>query len=270
MTIPFGHHHLSNRYTFTGEMELITPLRISSGRASDDTDAPFIVTFTGIPYIPGSSLRGAIRSEIERIITVVGSTAGINSCILFESGNCNDKIRDYECDIEENQLQGEDNKSRDTLITEFAESALCDVCRLFGSTAYASRLVIEDALPESSGNIRQYMQIRDGVGIDRDTGAARDGAKFDYEVIESGANGPVFIFKMVAENVTEKDMKLLRVIIRVLKEGLYVGGKRSGGLGKIKLKSDYVVAGFTDAATMWNDLISGREINRRLAWQEVL
>jgi len=275
MSIPFGHRELHNRYCFEGELELITPLRISSGRASDETDAPLMRTFNEIPYIPGSSLRGAVRSEVERIIASVGKTAGLRSCILFErtDDNCDKKARDFL-----SKLDNEDEKNE--RIAEFAEKELCDVCKLFGSPIYASRLVIEDALPANKKldkeSFKAHTRIRDGVAIDRDTGAAKDGAKFDFEVMEPGL---AFRFKMVAENVaTDKDRKLIDLILNLLKCGLYVGGKRTGGLGKIKLKDKkgsnevqskfYEVTGFENPQALWATLVGGNGEYKTIEWKE--
>jgi CRISPR/Cas system CSM-associated protein Csm3 (group 7 of RAMP superfamily) len=147
MSIPFGHQQLYNRYCFEGELELITPLHISSGRASDDTDAPFMRSFDGIPYIPGSTLRGVIRSEVERIIATVGDTVGLKTCMLFEKGDCAEKARDFLLKLGEEGRDERESKTKDECIAEFAERELCDVCKLFGSTVYASRLIFEDAQP---------------------------------------------------------------------------------------------------------------------------
>jgi CRISPR-associated RAMP protein (TIGR02581 family) len=269
MSIPFGHQQLHNRYCFEGEIELITPLRISSGRASDNTDAPFMRMFDQTPYIPGSSLRGAIRSEVERIIATVGDAAGLKTCTLFEKRDCADQVRDFLLKLEEKERDEREDKTKDERIAEFAEEKLCDVCKLFGSTVYASRLIFEDALPVG-GEI--HNRIRDGVGIDRDTGAARDGAKFDYEVIELTKNGPLFSFKMVAENLNSQDKKIINLILSLLKHGLYVGGKRAGGLGKIRLRETEngvcKVMGFEDPKSLWEALVSGREIYKSLDWKE--
>jgi CRISPR-associated protein Csm3 len=269
MSIPFGHQQLHNRYCFEGELELITPLRISSGRASDDTDAPFMRSFEGTPYIPGSSLRGAIRSEVERIIATVGGVTGLRTCTLFEKGDCAEKVRDFLLKLEEKESNERENKTKEERIAEFAKKELCDVCKLFGSTVYASRLIFEDALPVD-GEI--HNRIRDGVGIDRDTGAARDGAKFDYEVIEHSNNGPFFGFKMVAENVNGQDKKIINLILNLLKHGLYVGGKRAGGLGKVRLRETdnrvCKVTGFENPKSLWEALVSGREIYESLDWKE--
>lgn len=267
MSIPFGHHELHNRYTFDGMLELVTPLRISSGYASDTTDAPFMRSYNGTPYIPGSSLRGAIRSEVERILVAVGKkAAGIRSCTLFEKDSCSEKIRECLDVIKEN----EGPPINDKLIKQLAEKHLCDVCRLFGSTVYASRLIIEDAMPKTAGidAVKSRIRIRDGVGIDRDTGAAVDGAKFDYEVIDPGKDCPLFCFRMVAENVTDPDRKLIDLILNLLKQGLYVGGKRTGGLGQVKLRNDCIVTGFKDPAALWAALAAKEEIDKSINWEE--
>ena len=271
MSIPFGHHQLHNRYTFDGMLELVTPLRISSGYASDTTDAPFMRSYNGTPYIPGSSLRGAIRSEVERILAGLGEeTTGIRSCTLFEKDRCcSEKIRDCLDKIKENEESIDNNK-----LIKLAEEHLCDVCRLFGSTVYASRLIIEDAVPKTTGieAAKSRLRIRDGVGIDRDTGSAVDGAKFDYEVIDPGKDCPLFCFRMVVENVnaTGQDRKLINLILNLLKQGLHVGGKRTGGLGQIKLKGDYDVTGFENPVILWAALAANEKIDKNIEWEEKL
>ena len=249
--VPFGHHTLQNRYCFTGMLTLDTPLRLSSGRASDETDAPLMRDRAHISYIPGSSLRGAIRSEIERILAAVGDVAaGVSTCVLFTNDDCNAKAREFQ----------KQDPSEEKLAS-FAETELCDLCRLLGCTVYASRLAIDDAYPGSQ--TASYCRVRDGVGIDRDTGAAREGVKFDYEVLEKG---PEFSFSMRVENVTPKDKTLINLILGVLKQGLYVGGKRSAGLGKVKLEI-YPVTGFEDPKTLWEAIMQGKDPHQIIAWE---
>ena len=110
------------------------------------------------------------------------------------------------------------------------------------------------------------------MGIDRDTGSAREGAKFDYEVVEPSTDGSFFTFKMVAENLGDPDKRLINLILAVLREGLYVGGKRAGGLGKIKLIEEggkiCRVTGFENAKDLWNSLIAKSEVDRPIEWKE--
>lgn len=250
--VPFGHHTLQNRYCFTGMLTLDTPLRVSSGRASDETDAPLMRDRAHIPYIPGSSLRGAIRSEIERILAAVGDVAaGVSTCVLFTNDDCNAKAR----------REFENQDPSEEKLTSFAETELCDVCLLLGCTVYASRLAIEDAYPASQ--TASYCRVRDGVGIDRDTDAAREGVKFDYEVLEKG---PAFSLKMRVENVNGKDKTLINLILDVLQHGLSVGGKRAAGLGRVRLK-DYAVTGFEDPKALWETIMQGKDPHQPISWK---
>lgn len=279
MSIPFGHQRLMNRYTFEGTLKAITPLRISSGRASGETDAPFMRTFDGNVYIPGSSLRGAIRSELERMLASVGeSVAGLKSCTLFEKGSCAEKFREFRRSLQNGgeRLSEDENRTEDQLIADYAQEHLCDVCRLFGSTEYASHIFFEDCPPVKTKKNDIRCCIRDGVGIDRDTGAARDGAKFDYEVIESVDEGPFFEFKMVAENigneVGDRDKKLINLILGLLRQGLHVGGKRTSGLGMIQLVEEdgkiCKVRGFETPKALWNMLVAKGKIDDSIDWKE--
>lgn len=282
MSIPFGHHQLHNRYCFEGKLELVTPLRISSGRASDETDAPFMRLYDGTLYIPGSSLRGAVRSEVERILASLDpAVTGLRSCTLFEKGDegdCAEKVREFRDSLknEEKRKNEDKNKTDDQLIAKHVKENLCHVCLLFGSASYASRLVFEDGVFVNEKEAVSHTRIRDGVGIDRDTGAAKDGAKFDYEVIEPGGEGVWFTFKMVAENidVDGKDKRLINLILALVKQGLFLGGKRSGGMGMVKLaRKDgryFKVTGFETPQSLWEALVSGRELEHTIEWKEGL
>lgn len=268
-TIPFGHHELHNRYLFEGTLVPETALRLSSGRASDETDAPLMRDRSGVPYLPGSSLRGAIRSEAERVIAGVGKdVAGIKSCILFCDDDCNSKAKKFQ---QTDAFQDSKDKEKD--LAEFAKNNLCDVRKLLGCTIYAARLAIEDAYPRDKNGIKGRSMIRDGVGIDRDTGAAREGVKFNYEVLEAGPTGSnptasEFCFRMRVENMTEPDRKLINLILGLLKQGLYVGGKRAAGLGRIKLKDDFTVKGFENSQTLWEALMKGTDPYQPVTWKK--
>ncbi len=268
MTALTGHHTLRNRYRFEGRLELLSPLRLSSGRASDVTDAPLMRDRAGTPYIPGSSLRGVLRSELERLIAGAGLPDGPRSCILFSKdespGAC----------ISVNRLKQEEllEKKEDEALAYLGKH-LCDLCRLFGSPVYASRLAIEDAYLVNPAGVADRSNVRDGVGIDRDTGAARENVKFDYEVLEKG-DGTFFTFHMQVENLGEAgshDTTLLELALALLEQGLFVGGKRSAGLGQIKLQRDSLkVRGFRSAEALWKALLERKDPHVELPLKEVL
>src|SRR4029453_17010205 len=99
---------------------------------------------------------------------------GLRCCVLFssdgEEGACLTASPE-----KQKQLAPLEERARQPEATAFLERELCHVCQLFGSPHYASRLVIEDVLPEETAKIETT--VRDGVGIDRDTGRAREGIK---------------------------------------------------------------------------------------------
>lgn len=79
---------------------------------------------------------------------------------------------------------------------------------------------------------------RDGVRIDPYTGTAVDGAKFDYEVVDRGAEGELTI-SLTLRRVRENDIKSIRnafISIRNrLENGIAVGGKTATGFGRVRL-----------------------------------
>jgi CRISPR-associated protein Csm3 len=260
-----GHEALRNRYRITGRLKLETPLRISSGRANETTDAPLIRLADGSPYIPGTSLRGALRSELERVIPAVGDAYGLTACTLFTKESCGERFEAYRRH-EENA--GEDLTEGE--ITQWAKKELCSVCRLFGCTVCASRLVIHDAVIK--GADKGAAVVRDGVGIDRDTGTAREGVKFDYEVLECHANGNVLTgpLCMDVDNLTGQDRTLIGVILALLRDGIQVGGKRAGGLGRLSLAGEPAIKGVT-GKDLWERLEAGKPLLQPVdtAWKEV-
>lgn len=100
--------------------------------------------------------------------------------------------------------------------------------KTFGSTVSCSDLVL---------TTKSNVIIRDGVKIDNKTGRAEDQGKYDYEVIEPGAE---FNLKLIADykNEIQKNFaeKMLGTIIQILSnEEISLGAKTNNGLGKIKL-----------------------------------
>jgi len=78
---------------------------------------------------------------------------------------------------------------------------------------------------------------RDGIKIDRETGATETGAKFDYNVIPLGA---YFKFEMELDNVEGYQLDLIKLALKdILEEDLF-GGKLSRGIGKCKLNIEKI------------------------------
>jgi CRISPR-associated RAMP protein (TIGR02581 family) len=262
----FWHDRLISRHRIEGKLKVTSPLRISSGVAGDGTDAPFIRDAGNRPYVPGTCLRGSVRAALERALAGYGEVlSGLSTCTLFSEDDCAKAHREELMAAQEI----EDEKKRNAAWAAVVETKICDLCRLFGNTMFASRIFFEDGF--FCGAVPEPL-IRDGVGIDRDSGAAAEGVKYDYEVIDPAASeGLFFCFVVTVENATFKDLKLLGLMLRLLIEGLHVGGKRAGGMGCIKLIDPVQVSGFDDPKAAWKSLQKGEPFMLPIVkpWKEV-
>jgi len=237
MTPAPGFLALTNRYVLEGALVSEAPLHIGGAAPDGDIDAPFLRDSAG-PYIPGSSLRGVMRSSLERILQSLGGDRG---CVLFAKGSHPHCLTDKaNLDNLEKTLTGSDAAKAEAVRRRVLSGGVCDVCVLFGSPLVASKLRLDDCRLKTE----KRFTIRDGVGIDRDTESARDKFKFNFQALESGAE---FSFLMQVENAGSTDFALLGILLAELTgPGMDVGGKKSRGFGRVKLKADYGVRYFDD------------------------
>ncbi|NLK98545.1 MAG: CRISPR-associated RAMP protein [Epulopiscium sp.] len=225
-------HKFSNKYIIQGTLYAKTPIHIGSGKENFDpvlADNGVVRNHKGEPFLPGSSLKGVIRSYIERILKSE-VYKDFRSCLIVNDPCISDeKIKTIKIE----QLNPEDE-------AEKIYGKLCDVCQLFGCNHFASKLQIRDANLKSGENV--YIDMRNGVAIDRDTGTAAHGKNYDFECVSAGTR---FDFYMSADNIEEKHEGILKLIVSMLRNGeIRVGGKTSGGLGSIELQ-DYKVCKIT-------------------------
>ncbi|RJQ27238.1 MAG: hypothetical protein C4589_08860, partial [Peptococcaceae bacterium] len=195
-----------------------TPVHIGAGEGNELTDALLKRNAAGEVIIPGTSLAGALRGLLTRLAPRLG-----------EGGICQSL---------KNNAAG--------------VPCGCAVCRLMGDVnpadeetdeerkpqASASRLIVFDARPVSN----MPALIRDGVGINRVTGAAaRAGsAKFDLEVLPAGS---VFALRMELRDTGEKDERLLAAGLAEWRAGRgWLGGNAARGLGAFKLEDLQMLA----------------------------
>ena len=217
---------LRNRYLFEGHLVMRTALHIGGGRATlSNSDSPIVLTPEEKPYIPGSSFKGALRSTIEKLVPLLPEKHHLRACGLPAKPD-----PDNQCPTARGSISISDTER---------ENDLCHTCRLFGSPYAASHMNVNDlylAKDDSNEDDLSWsgvVQIRDGVGIDRDSETAKDGAKYDFEVVPSDA---VFALSIILENATETDLQLLSIgLSEFVHDFGMIGGKRSRGLGACRL-----------------------------------
>ena len=243
---------LRARYRITGRIVLDTALHIGGREAATVTDSPIIRDGAGRPFIPGSSLKGAFRAAVERILP---NLPGWRTCSLSDADDaCASQLRE---------------RTRDQRLTEdqmlsLLDEILCDTCRTFGTSHLASVAFFHDApLAEVWRELPEIpAQIRDGVGIDRDSERARDGIKFDFETIPPQVS---FDFSLMLENPGERDKGLVALGLQEFMAGMIpLGGIRSRGLGRCHLEGVTVESvDFSNLAALQNYLLKGEQ-----GWQE--
>jgi CRISPR-associated RAMP protein (TIGR02581 family) len=209
------------------------PLLVKSGAASviGADMAPVLVFRNGKPepYIPGSSLKGVVRSHVERIARTL--TPG-SVCLPYV-----DKEDQLNHLPQVDAFLGCGHQLDQNRALKSADwyRYSCAACRTFGSTKVAGRFAIADAYssPALAGKERPFaFETRDGVAIDRFTGGAARGKKFDFEAVAAGS---VFETQIRLENFELWQVAVLHLILDDLADGVIrVGSGRSRGLGEIK------------------------------------
>lgn len=241
--------YLKNRYYFEGKLTALQAMHVGSGFEGDETDATFAVA-RGKPYLPGSSIRGALRSTVERILFTLDKPC----CMLFARELAQD--RDIRClTVRPDQLKQytdrpDFNQQQFLKHIEDNPALLCDVCQVFGSPLFASKIKITDAFCTANDVNARY-----GTGINRETGTVESGVLYSYEVVEKDNK---FEFELIAENMNDDDLGILSVGLLSMQSGdFWVGAKSAAGLGRCKLELENIK--YLDKDMLTDFLVEGKK-----------
>lgn len=200
-----------------GDLKLRSALHVGSGRGTETVDALLRRDARGQLLIPGTALAGLLRSLATRLASRL---SGERACAALHNSD---------------------------------ERCGCLVCRLFGEVNLqeeeahqnesagqnASRLLVYDAILDKSPGVR----IRDGVGIDRTTGAAarRERSKFDLEVLPAHTTFRLRL-EIDARLNEDKALQLLAAVLAEWQAGRStIGGRVARGLGTFRLENVHFV-----------------------------
>lgn len=225
------HKKLVNHCTIDLSLIPEGPILIKSGKQGADPTKPdmeFVETYyrgKRSIYLPGSSLKGAIRAHAERIVRTVGKER-------FDSTHPNVPWANNPLKDEHKYLKDRENKP---LPAPDIYKKSCFTDQMFGNTSIASRIRIEDAYPVDTKQVK--LEERNGVAIDRVFGSVAVGP-FDYQVCTSGE----FRTKIHLKNFTLAQLGLIGLVLRDLHEGWFgLGFAKSRGLGTVKVKYNSAV-----------------------------
>lgn len=217
------HKKLANELSLEFRIRPEGPLLIKSGQeaGADPTllDMSFVRTTHALlgrtVYLPGSSLKGALRSYCEK----VGRTVGLPVCDPLKPDSCGRRLERLAKTADGAKIYAE----------------LCPICRIFGHTVMASHLHVSDAYPTPDTAIAvNQTEERDGVAIDRVSGAVAVGP-FQLEVVTRGE----FAASLRLRNFQLWQVGLLAVALRdTAGQRVPLGFARSRGLGRVSLHYD--------------------------------
>ncbi len=217
---------------------------VRSGQGGFD-HAPLLAAYEkgATAVLPGSSLRGVLRSQAERIARTIATLAdpGDGSHFKKSCPACNPLTAKTDDDVAScnSFIKTLEMKERQKLERTGAEDRLCLACRLFGSTWNGSRFRVEDAFLKPGTSAK--LKVMDFLAIDRFTGGGRDGAKFDAVVLWE----PEFRVRMFLENPEPWELGWLALALRDLDEGLAtVGFGAAKGFGRVTIGEPELTLGF--------------------------
>lgn len=228
----------------------IDPMLIKSGQATvGGVDMAFVRTYSKggepEPFIPGSSLKGVIRSYAEKICRSLRETP-VPVCLPYlDVGKENEGEKDQaSCGLRLTK-HVRDKKSKKHPTSEIYRVS-CPTCRMFGSHQFIGRLETSDGyLTDTFKKAgRPVLETRDGVAIDRLTGGPAGSAKYDLEVLTKG----VFGTRIEIRNFERWQLGLLGLVLRDMEKGLIrIGMGKSRGLGRFEATVDCFEVSFFGA-----------------------
>jgi len=239
-----------SRLILAGTITLESPLRVGAGEGMIALDS------SGVPYLPGSTLRGALRTYIESALrgmtrpnwrgqyTVTlrgldGRPATVSRMVAL---SC-DSVDKRDDDINyQGCLTGAIVKKweADPVLRPNFEAALigctCYVCRLFGANWLAGKTFIPDAVVVAS-SWRGNLLDRGGLTLHRDRDTMLPGSDYWCEAVPSGVQ---FSFRLIAENTTPAEQGMLLLGLHSTSAGLIaLGADRGRGFGRVRLALDW-------------------------------
>jgi CRISPR-associated RAMP protein (TIGR02581 family) len=221
---------LERKVRISGQLAFETAFHIGSGKEGElATDMGVMKDHLDRPVLPGSTLKGCFRAAAERLAEYLD----VSACLLdteLSGVNCVTDQKYFSRKKTEFQKL-EDERAK----LDWIDEHVCRVCRLFGSPVQSSRIFFSD------GNLRpgnHSFLVRDGVSLDRDSGTARHGIKYDFEVAAADA---VFDIVIDLENPDNTDLALVAAVLAEWENGFRLGGFTSRGLGRVRLHGAQVM-----------------------------
>src|SRR5579871_803876 len=220
---------LVGKLLLEGDITCQTGLHIGAGKGSLEiggADNPVVKDAFGLPYIPGSSLRGKVRSLLENAL---GLTS--HSELVYLSKRKGQEVRIHQSDRPDDEiclLFGRSPGRMERVQGEALESKSASPARL---TIYDAPIDQDSITPQMRENLDdEITEVKSENAIDRITSQANP------RTLERVPAGARFRVRMVLDVLCEEDKALAARLIEGLRllEDDALGGGGSRGSGRIR------------------------------------
>jgi CRISPR-associated protein Csm3 len=246
---------LIGKLILEGDLYCETGLHIGAGKGSLEiggADNPVIKDAFGRPYVPGSSLRGKVRSLLEQ-----SSGAAVPSELVYLSKRKGQEVRIHQSDRPDDEiclLFGRNPGRMERVSGDSLESATSTPARL---TVYDAPLDPESISSQMRENLDDELtEVKSENAIDRITSQANP------RTLERVPAGSRFHVRFVLDVLCEEDKALIGRLVEGLRllEDDALGGGGSRGSGRVRfanLKLAWRSRGFYSGAAPEAELIAG-------------
>src|SRR6202051_4586528 len=220
---------LVGKLILSGDLHCETGLHIGAGKGSLEiggADNPVVKDAFGLPYIPGSSLRGKVRSLLEN---AMGLTSPAE--LVYLSKRRGQEVRIHQSDRPDDEiclLFGRNPGRMERVQGEALESSAASPARL---AVYDAPLDPESITAQMRENLDdEITEVKSENAIDRITSQANP------RTLERVPAGARFHFRMVLDVLCDPDRELIPRLIEALRllEDDSLGGGGSRGSGRVR------------------------------------
>ena len=220
---------LIGKLILEGDLQCETGLHIGAGKGSLEiggADNPVVKDAFGRPYIPGSSLRGRLRSLLEQSLGLA-----VPSELVYLSRRRGQEVRIHQSDRPDDVvclLFGRNPGRMDRVAGDAIETTSATPARL---TVYDAPLDAESITPQMRDNLDDELtEVKSENAIDRITSQA------NARTLERVPAGARFRIKCVVDVLSDEDKSLLARLVEAVRllEDDALGGGGSRGSGRVR------------------------------------
>ena len=249
---------LIGKLLLEGDINCQTGLHIGAGKGSLEiggADNPVVKDAFGLPYIPGSSLRGKLRSMLEQ-----SSGMAVPSELVYLSKRKGQEVRIHQSDRPDDDiclLFGRSPGRMDRVSGDPLESSVATPARL---TMYDAPLIPESITPQMRENMDDELtEVKSENAIDRITSQANP------RTLERVPAGARFHFRIVMDVLCPEDRELFARLaegLRLLEDDSLGGGgsRGSGRIGFSNLTLAWRGRSFYASGAAEQELLSGADL----------